>query len=124
MKHKKKEAAPQHIKIADIKTEPVPPEVEAIAQPYVQVFAAVISGKNQAEALEAVKALPYEKRYITRVLNALTLAFCDFDDASLKLDFACLTHEQLQFAAGEIAKRAGQFNVLIKAFSDSVGGAE
>jgi hypothetical protein len=123
MKHKKKEPAAKYIKVADIKTEPVPHEVEAIAQPYIRAIVAALSGRNEAEAFAAVKNLPYEKRYLARVLTALELAFCDFDTASLRMDFASLTSEELESVAQQIAVRGYQFNLLTKAIFEFVGGA-
>ncbi len=107
---------PKYINIADIKTDPVPADVHAIAQPYIELFEACIAGKDQKSACQTLLSLPFEKRYIARVMRALQNAFCDFDTESVKVDLGCMSQSEIDDVIYQLKFRADQFQMLLKVF--------
>jgi hypothetical protein len=64
-------------------------------RPYFEALKATIPGRDPAPELQAVAALPLEKRYVWRIALALRQAFCDFDSETVRMDLATLSAEQI-----------------------------
>ena len=81
----------------------IDPEAGALAKsdqmrPYIEFFVAFYSKDEKAleVALEKIEALPLEKRYIWRIVQALDWGFADFDSATVRVDKDCLSDADLQ----------------------------
>jgi len=64
-------------------------------QPYLNWIDATLTGSDTSTALEAIRALPLEQRYVWRVVSALKWAFADYDSVSVQADRQTLTDEDL-----------------------------
>jgi len=74
------------------------PDAEALIRsdkmrPYLDCMVASLGNDLEAYevALKKVEALPLEKRYIWRIVQALDWGFADFDSAFVRLDMECLS---------------------------------
>lgn len=57
-------------------------------RPYIEFMAAIYSSKDEKAsqiAAEKIKALPLEKRYIWRIVQALDWGFADFDSETVRI---------------------------------------
>lgn len=74
------------------------PDAEALSRsdqmrPYIEFMAAIYSKDEKASqiAAEKIKALPLEKRYIWRIVQALDWGFADFDSETVRIDMGLLS---------------------------------
>jgi hypothetical protein len=87
-------------------------------EPYLQLAMAVMQDADpttELEALEAIRQLPLEKRYVWRVASALKWGFADFDDLGVKADKETLTPEDFAKVMELLKVRPIQFCVFLKA---------
>jgi hypothetical protein len=71
----------KHVPLSDLKMEPGAEDLldSAAMERYMNLAMAMMGGKDPGPAIEALAALPLEKRYVWRVASALKWAFADFD---------------------------------------------
>ena len=76
------------IPIKDLKVETGAEELMGTPamQPYMKLALAVMGHKDAGPAVEAIAALPLEKRYTWRVASALKWAFADFENLNVVAD--------------------------------------
>jgi hypothetical protein len=84
-------------------------------QPYMKLAEAVVLGSDPTAAMEALRQLPLEKRYIWRVASALKWAFADFDDLSVTADKETLTPEDFAKVLDLLKFRPMQFCMFLRA---------
>ncbi len=101
---KKKKSIPEvkykQVRLNEIKVDPYAKALSRSDQmkPYIECYRAIY-GKDETAleiAREKVGALPLEKRYIWRILEALNWGFSDFDDETVRLDLKCLSDADRQ----------------------------
>lgn len=86
------------------------PEME----PYLSLAMAEMRGADMEAELQALRALPLEKRYIWRVASALKWAFADFDTANVRADRDTLSAEDLEKILRLIEHRPLQFCLFLR----------
>lgn len=88
-------------------------------QPYIKLMVAQSRGdeQQQKELWQWLKDLPFEKRYIHRVMAGLTIAFCDYDSATAEIDRKLITPEHCSQIREELEARAKQLRYLLKVFA-------
>lgn len=84
-------------------------------QPYIRLIEAQMLGGDPAPALEAIRQLPLEKRYIWRVASALKWAFADCEDWNVAADKKTLKPEDLAKVMDLLKLRPAQFCIFLKA---------
>lgn len=72
-------------------------------------------GADQTAAMEVIRALPLEKRYLWRVLSALKWGFADFDDLGIAADRRSLGPEDAARVWQLLQFRPYQFCMFLKA---------
>lgn len=77
--------------------------------PYLDFIKAVIQDHYPTPELEAIRALPLEKRYVWRVASALKWAFADFDSQSVDADRETLTPDNFAKVMDLLRLRPIQF---------------
>lgn len=87
------------------------PEME----PYLNFIGALMQGADPAAALEAIRQLPLEKRYVWRIASALKWGLADCDDLSVKADRQTLTDEDFAKVSDSLNLRPIQFAVAAPA---------
>ena len=84
-------------------------------RPYLDLAMAVMLEADPSVALEAIRQLPLERRYVWRVASALKWAFADCDDLPAEADRQTLTQEDLARVMDLLKFRPMQFCVFLKA---------
>jgi hypothetical protein len=83
-------------------------------QPYLKPAMAVMQDSDPAPALESIRQLPLEKRYVWRVASALKWAFVDCETANVKADKETLSPEDLAKVVDLLRMRPAQFCLFLK----------
>lgn len=65
-------------------------------QPYIQYAMAVLSHDDEEAALNKIRGIPLDKRYLYRILTALEWGFADFDNFSVSADLKTLESSEVQ----------------------------
>jgi hypothetical protein len=86
-------------------------------KPYVDLMIATTSGKDPTAAVEALKALPLEKRYIWRVTLALKLAFADLETSNVEADCQTLSPADQERLVEALKLRPLQFCLFLSALT-------
>ena len=66
------------------------------------------------------RAIPEDKRYLTRVLDSLDTAFADFDSETAKLDLPHMQNRKPEAIKRYLEFRLKQFKLLLDAVEDYV----
>ena len=65
-------------------------------QPYLQYVQAVLSHDDEQAALNKIRGIPLDKRYLYRILTALEWGFADFDSFNVVADLKTLESSEVQ----------------------------
>ena len=86
------------VRLGDIKTDPIAEQImkEPDLRPYLEYHAARLRGEDKQIALDKVAGIPLDKRYVTRILYMLALAFSDFDSETVRVDLQTMSEEELR----------------------------
>ena len=105
------------VPITDLRTEPGSEDLldSPAMKPYMNLAAALMGGKDAGPAIEALTALPLEKRYVWRVASALKWAFADFDTLTVEADRQTLSQEDRQRLLDLLKHRPLQFCLFLSA---------
>lgn len=102
---KKKKSIPEVGEVKQVRLDELKVDADAEAlfisdqmRPYIECYTAIYRKDQKAFeiAREKVGALPLEKRYIWRILEALNWGFFDWDDQTVRLDLECLSDADRQ----------------------------
>jgi len=85
-------------------------------EPYLRFAMAVMQNADPTAALESIRQLPLEKRYVWRIASALKWAFADFDDLSVEADRQTLTPEDSAKLRDLLKMRPMQVSMFLGAF--------
>src|SRR5438132_394020 len=107
----------KQIPIRDLKMEP---EAEgllesAAMEPYMNLVMAMMGGKDTGPAIEALAALPLEKRYVWRVASALKWAFTDLETLNVEADRQTVSPEDRKQLVDLLKHRPLQFCLFLSA---------
>jgi len=107
----------KQIPIGDLKIDAAAEDLLASAamEPYVNLAIAVMGHKDVGPAVEAITALPLEKRYTWRVASALKWAFVDFENLNVVADRRTLCQEDLDKLVDLLRVRPLQFCLFLAA---------
>jgi hypothetical protein len=107
----------KQVPLSDLKMEPSGEDLleSAAMEPYMNLAVAMMGGKDPGPAIEALAALPLEKRYVWRVASALKWAFADFDTVTVKADRQTLSPEDRQQLVELLKHRPLQFCMFLSA---------
>jgi hypothetical protein len=83
-------------------------------EPYLDYIIAQMQGTDVQPHLDALSALPLEKRYIWRVASALKWGFADFDDVTVAADRDTINPEDLAKVVDLLKFRPIQFCIFLK----------
>jgi hypothetical protein len=108
---------PERIPIRNLHQEPGAHELASSPdmEPYLQLIMAQMQGADPTPHLEALAALPLEKRYVWRVVSALKWAFADCETTNVKADRETLSPEDLDRVMELLRLRPIQFCLFLKA---------
>ena len=84
-------------------------------EPYLNFAMALMRGADPEPALEAIRQLPVERRYVWRVASALKWAFADFDVLSVSADKETISGEELDKVMDLLRFRPLQLCIFLKA---------
>jgi hypothetical protein len=107
----------QAIELARIEVTPLARSLMQLPedQPYLGYVEAVLCGRDKKEALQQIRALPFENRYTSRIVGALALAFADFDSLCVEADKQATTRFQWDaLLAHELSLRLFQFCLFLR----------
>jgi hypothetical protein len=107
----------ERIPVRELKSEP---ESEALMRsaamkPYLDLLIAAMSGKDAGTEMDALAALPLEKRYVWRVASALKWAFADLETASVEADCQTLSEADQGRLVEVLKLRPLQFCLFLSA---------
>ena len=108
----------EKIPVGQIRLDPYGEQLaQKYMKPYIDFMTAKLKG-NEKEidaALERIKALPMDKRYLFRILEALNWGFADFDASSVLLDLKTLPKDELEklMVNGNLEFRVKQFCIFL-----------
>jgi hypothetical protein len=107
----------KQVPVSQVKVEEGAEELTASEnmRPYLNFSMASAAGRDVRPALQAIAALPLQRRYIWRVVSALKWAFVDLDTESLVADIKTLSAEDLAKVHGLVRNRALQFCIFLSA---------
>ena len=74
-----------------------------------------MQGSDCAAVLEAIRRLPFERRYVWRVASALKWGFADFDNANVDADRKTLKPEDFAKVTDLLRYRPIQLCIFLKA---------
>lgn len=113
---------PQFINLPLSNLKPNPEGASLPDTPQMEIYDRIIKAAMQgyspefSAALRSLDALPFEQRYVWRVISALGVAFGDFDSACIRLDLDSLPGAQVDRMTEEMETRAVQFCILMREF--------
>ena len=107
----------EQVPIGDLKIDPTAEDLidSPAMEPYVNLALAVMGHKDVAPAVEAITALPLEKRYTWRVASALKWAFADFENLNVVADRRTLSQKDLDTLVDLLRIRPIQFCLFLAA---------
>jgi hypothetical protein len=105
------------MRLTDIKFEPGSEELleSPAMQPYLRFATAMIQQQDLHPAMEEIRALPLEQRYVWRVASALKWAFADFDTLNVEVDRTTLSPEDRLRIVDLLKLRPTQFCLFLSA---------
>jgi hypothetical protein len=111
------EPSTKRMPLRDLKMEPEAEELleSPAMEPYMNLASAITGGKDTSPAIEALAALPLEKRYVWRVASALKWAFADFDTLTVEADRQMISPEDRKQVADLLQHRPLQFCLFLSA---------
>ena len=117
MSEKNSDDSTTHVPIRDLKMEPEAEELlrSAAMEPYMNLAAALMGGKDTAPAVEELAALPLVDRYVWRVASALKWAFADFDTLTVEADRQTISPEDRKQLVELLQHRPLQFCLFLSA---------
>jgi hypothetical protein len=83
--------------------------------PYMKLAEAVVMGSDPTAAMEAIRQLPLEKRYVWRVVSAMKWALADFDGLGISADRQTLGSDDLAKVMDLLKLRPIQFCMFLAA---------
>lgn len=84
-------------------------------EPYLRLIMAEMQGSDRMPHLQALAALPLEKRYVWRVVSALKWAFVDCETENVRADRETLSPEDFARVTELLKLRPMQFCLFLKA---------
>jgi len=84
-------------------------------QPYLRFVKAIVQDADPTSELDAIRALPLEKRYVWRVASAMKWAFADCEDLNVEADKLTMTPEDLAKVTDLLKYRPMQLCLFLKA---------
>ncbi len=107
----------KQVPIGDLKVDPTAEDLmdSPAMEPYVNLAIAVMGHKDVGPAVEAITALPLEKRYTWRVASALKWAFADFENLNVVADRRTLCQDDLDTLVDLLRVRPIQFCLFLAA---------
>jgi hypothetical protein len=113
----------RQVPVRDLKTEEGAHDLATAPnmEPYLRLAMAEVQGADLGAALEAIRRLPLEERYVWRVASALKWAFADFDSQNVAADKETLSAEDRAKVMELLKHRPVQFCLFLKAL---LGGDE
>jgi hypothetical protein len=84
-------------------------------QPYMKLAEAVVVGSDPTAAMEEIRQLPLEKRYVWRVGSALKWGLVDFDSLTVDADRRTMTPEDSAKLMDLLKLRPAQFCMFLAA---------
>lgn len=84
-------------------------------RPYMKLAIAKLQNSGSEEALEELKAIPLEKRYMWRVASALKWALADCDDENVEADRITMSREDFSKLTEFLRFRPVQFCIVLRA---------
>jgi hypothetical protein len=116
-RHREGNMEKRQIKLKDLKWEEGASELASAEnmRPYMDVYFAKFKNQDICPALEKIKQLPLERRYVWRVVSALKWAFADFDSMTVGMDRTTMSQEDLDKIREAIGTRAIQFFLFLRA---------
>jgi hypothetical protein len=84
-------------------------------KPYLNFIKAVMQDHDPASALEAIRRLPLEKRYVWRVASALKWGLADCESLSVQADKQTLTPDDFAQVMQLLKFRPMQLAIVLKA---------
>jgi hypothetical protein len=85
---------------------------------YREYFAAACSGMSTKEAEARIRAIPEDRRYLTRVIESLDNAFADFDTETATLDLPHMENRKPEAIKRYLEFRLRQFKMLLDTVED------
>jgi hypothetical protein len=106
----------ERVPISQLRQEPGAHELATSPdmEPYLDFAVAVMQDADPTAELEAIRALPLEKRYVWRVASALKWAFADFDDLGVEADKRTSSAEDFAKVMDLLKFRPMQFCMCLK----------
>jgi hypothetical protein len=91
-------------------------KVAEAVSPYFSLFVRRLTGSKDIQPLlDWVRDLPMEKRYVSRMLSALSLALDDFDAGlALEIDVRTLTPDEVQKITVKLEQRLKQLGQAVE----------
>jgi hypothetical protein len=90
------------------------PAVRFELAPYLNELARKLELTNPGPLLEWIKQIPIERRYISRIVAALRVAFQDFDAYTVAIDADTLSAEEVKEIVEELTKRERQLGKTLE----------
>jgi hypothetical protein len=84
-------------------------------QIYDEIIMTAMKGSDLSEAIQRLRAVPVEQRYISRIIAALGFVFGDFDGACVRLDLDTLPSDELDRITTLLHIMSAQFCMLVAA---------
>ena len=84
-------------------------------KPYLEFIKAVVQDHDPAPELEAIRQLPFERRYVWRVASALKWGLADCESMSVEADKETLTPEDIAKVKELLKFRPMQLAIVLKA---------
>ncbi len=84
-------------------------------KPYLEFIRAVMQDHDPSPALEAIRQLPLERRYVWRTASALKWGLADCDDLSVEADKRTLKPEDFAKVMDLLKFRPMQLAIVLKA---------
>jgi len=84
-------------------------------KPYLNLVMSTVRQRNVDEAMQQIRALPLEDRYVWRVASAMKWAFADCDGESAEADRDTMSPVELAKVRELLSLRPAQFCIILKA---------
>ena len=110
------------VKVKNLETDPLGDaltQTEEI-EPYLAYYKAAITAGGRESALQRIKDLPTEQRYLWRVHTHLGLALADLDTETARLDIKTMPAERLLTIAEDARFRLSQLRLLVECLEENI----
>jgi len=84
-------------------------------RPYLNLALAQVRHSGIDDAMQEIRSLPLEQRYVWRIAPALKWAFADCDDASAEADRRTMVPDDFEKIKQLVHLRPAQFCIILKA---------